>query len=87
MLTVNHTAPQDPHPVLFPTRHRFHPRAQQDRDHDRREAALRAEVSDLTTRIQILEQEQQTQFRRIAQLQMQLDEALKLVKANARRKT
>ena len=73
--------------MLFPTRHRFHPRAQQDRDRDRREAALRAEVADLTARIHVLEKEQQTQFKRIAQLQMQLDEALKLIKANARRKT
>lgn len=66
--------------MLFPTRHRFLPRSQQDRDRDRREATLRAELADLTSRIQVLEKEQQIQFKRIAELQQQLDQALRLLK-------
>ncbi len=63
--------------MLFPARHRFHPRTQQDRDRQRREAALRAQLSDLEKRIQALEKEQQIQLKRIAQLQLQLDETTK----------
>jgi len=69
--------------VLFPTRHRFHPRGQHDRERDRREATLRALVTELTTRIQLLEKEQQIQFKRIAELQHQLDQALRLIKRGA----
>jgi chaperonin cofactor prefoldin len=63
--------------MLFPARHRFHPRTQQDRDGHRREAALRAQLADLEKRIQSLEKEQQIQLTRIAELQLQLDKATK----------
>ena len=65
--------------MLHPARLRFHPRSQQDRDRDRREAAMRAQVADLTARIHALEQEQHTQLKRIAQLQVQLDQAVTLI--------
>ena len=70
--------------MLFPARHRFHPRSQQDRDHDRRDAALRAQVAAESERIDELERQQQIQLKRIAQLQAQLDEALKLIHLNKR---
>ena len=66
--------------LLSTTRHRFHPRSEQDRERERREAALRVQVSDLTSRIQVLEKEQQIQFKRIAELQQQLDQAMRLLK-------
>jgi len=66
--------------VLTSTRHRFHPRTEQNRERERREAALRAQVSDLTSRIQVLEKEQQIQFKRIAELQQQLDHTMRLLK-------
>ena len=62
--------------LLSTTRHRFHPRTEQDRERARREAALRAQVSNLTSRIEMLEKEQQVQLRRIGELQQQLDLAL-----------
>jgi len=67
--------------MLFAPRHRFHPRGQQERDRHRREAALQAQVADLTERIRALEKEQRTQLTRIAQMQAQLDEALRLIKS------
>jgi len=66
--------------LLFPTRHRYHPRAQQDRERDRRDAAFRAQVADLAVRLQALEKEQQIQFKRIAEIQHQLDALMRLVK-------
>jgi len=66
--------------VLLPARHRFHPRGEQDRERYRREAALRAQVTDLTSRLQVLEKEQQIQFKRIAELQQQVDQAMRLLK-------
>jgi hypothetical protein len=66
--------------MLFPARHRYHPRGQQDRDRDRRDAAVRAQMADLTTRMAAVEREQQIQFTRIAELQVQLDDLLRLVK-------
>lgn len=66
--------------MLTSTRHRFHPRTEQNRERERREAALRAQVSDLTSRIQVLEKEQQIQFKRIAELQQQLDHTMRLLK-------
>jgi hypothetical protein len=63
--------------MLFPARHRFHPRTQQDRERARREAALLAHLADLEKRIQALEKEQRIQLRRIAELQFQLDNATK----------
>jgi len=66
--------------VLLPARHRFQPRGEQDRERYRREAALRAQVADLTSRLQVLEKEQQIQFKRIAELQQQVDQAMRLLK-------
>ena len=66
--------------MLFPTRHRFHPRSEQDRDRERRETAMRAQMADVMDRLGSLEREQQTQFKRIAQLQHQLDELTRLLK-------
>jgi hypothetical protein len=68
--------------LLFPSRHRYHPRTQQDRDRTRRDAAVRALIADLATRLSAFEKEQQVQFKRIADLQAQLDELVRLVKKN-----
>ena len=66
--------------MLFPARHRYHPRSQQERERDRRHAAVRAEVADVSTRLQTLEKEQRVQFKRIAEIQQQLDELMRVVK-------
>ena len=49
-----------------------------------RDAATRAELAALAERMHTLESEQQTQLKRIAQLQAQLDEALRLLKSLTR---
>jgi hypothetical protein len=46
----------------------------EDRARDWRDAALRAPMAELAARLTSLEDEQQTQFKRIAQLQHQVDE-------------
>jgi hypothetical protein len=66
--------------VLVSSRYRYLPRTQQNVDRDRREAALRAQVTDLTARVATLEKEQHIQLKRIAQIQVSLDEALALLK-------
>ena len=66
--------------MLFPARHRYHPRSQQDNDRKRRDAALRAQVADLAEHVMALEQEQQVQLKRIAEIQQQLDTVTKLLK-------
>ncbi len=66
--------------LLSTTRHRFHPRTEQDRERERRDAALRAQLADVAARLVSLEREQQTQFTRIAQLQHQIDELTRLLK-------
>jgi hypothetical protein len=68
--------------MLFPARHRYHPRTQQDTERARRDAAFRAELADLITRVSALEREQQLQFKRIAEIQYQLDEIVRLLKAS-----
>jgi hypothetical protein len=66
--------------MLFPARHRYHPRSQQDHDRKRRDAALRAQVVDLAEHVTALEQEQRLQLKRIAEIQQQLDTIMKLLK-------
>ena len=70
--------------MLVPARARFHPRTQEERERRRRDAATRAELAALAERMHTLESEQQTQLKRIAQLQAQLDEALRLLKSLTR---
>ena len=65
--------------MLFPATQRYHPRQPQDREQKRREAAFRAELSDLGSRLLALEQEQRIQLLRTSQIQQQLDELAKLV--------
>jgi hypothetical protein len=66
--------------MLFPARHRFHPRSQQDSERDRREAALRAQIEDVADRLIRVETEQRVQLKRIAEIQQQLDAVTKLLK-------
>ncbi len=66
--------------LLSTTRHRFHPRNEQDRERERRDSALRAQLADVAARLVSLEREQQTQFTRIAQLQHQVDELTRFLK-------
>jgi uncharacterized sporulation protein YeaH/YhbH (DUF444 family) len=66
--------------MLFSASHRFHPRSQQDRERDRREAASRAQIEDLADRLMRVETEQRVQLKRIADIQQQLDAITKLLK-------
>ena len=50
----------------------------------RREHAVRAELTHVSTRLLKLEQEQDVQFRRIAQIQQELDEIKRLLKQIAK---
>ena len=51
----------------------------------RHEAALRAEITHLGTRLAEMEREQGVQFQRIAQIQQELDEIKRLLKTIAGR--
>ena len=51
----------------------------------RREIALQAEVTHLATRLVDIEREQHLQFKRIAQIQQELDEIKALLKKIAKR--
>jgi hypothetical protein len=66
--------------MLFPTRHRFLPRDNQHASSSKREAALRAEVSELRAHMETMEKEQQIQFQRIAEMQRDLDEIKRRLK-------
>ena len=66
--------------MLFASSQRYFPRSGQDRERSRREAELRAQVADLTARISALEREQHVQFKRTAEIQLQLDEITRLLK-------
>ena len=46
----------------------------------KREHAIRAELAHVSTRLLKLEREQETQFRRIAQIQQELDEIKQLLR-------
>ena len=63
---------------------RYFPRTSQDTANTRRTAAMRAELSDLTTQFHKLEREQRVQFERIAQIQVELDEIKRLLKSMQR---
>jgi hypothetical protein len=65
--------------LLTTTPHRFHPRSADDKDKARRDIALRAQVANLTAQMESIEREQQTQFKRIAEIQHQLDEIKRLI--------
>jgi hypothetical protein len=60
---------------------RFHPRSGDKAAH--LQQTLRAEIVQLNTRVLALEREQHVQFERMAQMQQQLDELTRLVKALA----
>jgi hypothetical protein len=66
------------------TRPRFSPRSAETNAQARRYAALRAVVTDLTAHVEKLQKDQDTQLRRIAQVQQELDEIKHLVKKLAR---
>jgi hypothetical protein len=65
--------------LLTTTHHRFHPRSADENDKARREIALRAQVTDLMAHVGNIEREQQTQFKRIVEIQQQLDEIKRLI--------
>ncbi|HZR25800.1 MAG TPA: hypothetical protein VFA59_19535 [Vicinamibacterales bacterium] len=52
----------------------------------RRDHSTRAELTHMSTRLLKLEREQETQFRRIAQIQQELDEIKALLKKLAQRR-
>jgi uncharacterized sporulation protein YeaH/YhbH (DUF444 family) len=66
--------------MLGSTGHRYFPRAAQDAAAARREAAFRAEVSELREMIGRLEKEQAIQLKRFAQMQQELDEIRRMLK-------
>ena len=65
--------------LLTTTPHRFHPRSADEKDKARRDIALRAQVTDLTTHVEKIDREQETQLKRIAEIQRQLDELKRLI--------
>jgi hypothetical protein len=66
--------------MLASTGHRYFPRSPQDSAALRREAAFRAQVSELREAMDRLEKEQAIQFQRFAQIQQELDEIRRLLK-------
>jgi hypothetical protein len=66
--------------MLASTGHRYLPRSPQDSAALRREAAFRAQVSELREAIERLEKEQAIQFQRFAQIQQELDEIRRLLR-------
>lgn len=66
--------------MLASTSQRYFPRSPQDAAALRREAAFRAQVSELREAMERLEQEQAIQFQRFAQIQQELDEIRRLLK-------
>ena len=67
--------------MLMPAaRIRFLPRSDEPKESARRVAALRALVTELATRTDKLHKEQDIQFRRIAQMQQDIDEIKRLLK-------
>lgn len=66
--------------MLFASPQRYHPRSAQEKDRGRRDAALRAQIADVTVKLSALEKEQQVQFKRIADIQCQLDDMARLLK-------
>ena len=72
--------------MMFPSApQRFFPRSAETNAAARRQAALRALVSDLAVQVERLQKEQDTQFRRIAQIQQDVDEIKRLLKKIERR--
>jgi hypothetical protein len=57
--------------MFLPPSHRHHPRSPLDR---RRDAALRAELTHVSTMVLELQKDHQIQFARTAQLQREIDE-------------
>jgi hypothetical protein len=68
------------HMLSTVTRARYLPRSNETGTQTRRFAELRAAVADLVTHIEKLQKDQDTQFRRIAQLQQDIDELRRLLK-------
>ena len=67
--------------MLLPaTPNRFLPRTGEQKDATRRVAALQALVTELAARVDQLQKEQDIQFRRIAQVQQDIDEIKRLLK-------
>jgi uncharacterized sporulation protein YeaH/YhbH (DUF444 family) len=66
--------------MLASTGHRYFPRSPQESAALRREAAFRAQVSELREAMERLEKEQAIQFQRFAQVQQELDEIRRLLK-------
>ena len=72
--------------MLFPaTPARFAPRSAEATAAARRFAALRASITDLSAHVERLQKEQDVQFRRIAQLQQDIDEIKQLLKRRLER--
>ena len=69
--------------MLIASGHRFHPRSAQERERDRRDSAVRAQVAALVDQVNALDKEQRVQFRRIADIQAKLDEVLRVLKKSA----
>jgi hypothetical protein len=65
--------------LLTTTPHRFYPRSADEKEKARRDMALRAQVTELTARVEKIVREQDTQFRRIVEIQQQLDELKRLI--------
>jgi uncharacterized sporulation protein YeaH/YhbH (DUF444 family) len=67
--------------MLFPAVQRYLPRSGPSTGPtSRRDRALQAEVTHLTVQLARLEKEQQIQFRRIADIQQEIDEIKRLLK-------
>jgi hypothetical protein len=63
--------------MLQPSNHRHFPRSPLDR---RRDSALRAEITHLSTELLKLERNQEVQITRMAQIQQEVDEIKRLLK-------
>jgi uncharacterized sporulation protein YeaH/YhbH (DUF444 family) len=66
--------------MLASTGHRYFPRTAQDAAIARREAAFRAQLSELRDAVDRVEKEQAIQLKRFAQIQQELDEIRRLLK-------
>jgi len=67
--------------MLFPAVHRYLPRSEPSTGPtSKRESALRAEVSHLSVEITKLTKEQQVQFKRIAEIQQELEQIKRVLK-------